>query len=114
EHEDRRGRRESEPRCDSACQARAHQTDAEANLAARRSRQKLAEGDDIAEGFLIEPAAAFDEFGAKISEMRDGTAKRHHAHAQERGEYLGEFRHAERVYSSNCMKPKSMCNCMWQ
>ncbi len=53
-----------------------HQPNREAGLAARRSRQELAQANEIGKGLLVEPAAADNEFLAEIAQMRDRPAER--------------------------------------
>src|SRR5262249_22368257 len=45
------------------------------NLAARRSREKLAQGDDVQIRCLIEPLASRNKLLAEVSKMRHRTAK---------------------------------------
>ena len=52
-----------------------HQADGEADLTARRARQKLAQRDEIGVGLFVEPAAARDKLVAEISDMRDRSAE---------------------------------------
>ena len=66
-----------------ARQAGAQQADRDADLAAGRAGQELAERDDIGIGCLVEPAAARDELVAEIAEMRDRAAEGGQAEPQE-------------------------------
>jgi hypothetical protein len=68
---DRRGQREAGPCRQSAEISGAHQPDGKADLTARRTGQKLAQGDEIGIGLFVEPAAPRDELVAEISDMRD-------------------------------------------
>jgi hypothetical protein len=47
-----------------------------ADLTGGRSGKELAERDQISIGRLVEPFAAFDEFIAEVSQMRDRAAER--------------------------------------
>src|SRR5262249_55472397 len=68
--------------------AGAQQAGADADLARRRPRQELAERDEIDIGALVEPAAALDELGVKIAEMRDRPAERGQAELEKDREHL--------------------------
>src|SRR4029077_8532397 len=59
------------------------QADRHAKLARRRPRHELTERHGIGEAGFGQPAAAFDELGAEIANMRDWTAERGAAEAQE-------------------------------
>ncbi|MGF6300240.1 hypothetical protein OKW42_003570 [Paraburkholderia sp. WC7.3d] len=74
-----RGQRESQPRCQRAGDTAAHPPDRDADLAAARARQKLAQRDEVAERVFVEPAAALDELVAEIAQMRGRTAERSEA-----------------------------------
>ena len=50
--------------------------DGDRGLAARRTGQELAQRDDVGEDRLVEPAAALDELGPVIAEMRHRPAER--------------------------------------
>ena len=63
--------------------AGARQADGEADLAARRSRQELAEPDEIGEGVFIEPPPPGDELAAEIAQMRDRPAEAGEAQPEE-------------------------------
>jgi hypothetical protein len=72
DHRHRRGHRKAEPCCKAARQPRPQDAEADPGLARRRTRQELAERDDVGIGALVEPFAALDELGPVIAEMRDG------------------------------------------
>ena len=77
EHQRERGRQgETEPGCASAGQARAREPDTDADLARRRTRQKLAEGDEIEVGAFVQPCEAAHERIAEVTEMGDRPAER--------------------------------------
>jgi hypothetical protein len=67
--------RKSQPCRQSPRQARAHDSQGDADLAARRPGQKLAQRDDVGVGRLFEPFAACDELATKIAKMRDRPAE---------------------------------------
>ena len=71
-----RGHRKSEPSGKTAGKAAARQSNRKPDLAACRSRKKLAKRDEIGECAFIEPSPPHHEFVAKISEMRDRPAER--------------------------------------
>ena len=80
-----RGHGEGEPRRKAAQKAIATENaEAKADLAGGRSRQKLAERDQVRIGRLVEPFAPHDEFIPIVSEMSDRTAKGGQAQFQER------------------------------
>ena len=85
-HRDRRRQGEAGPGRERAEIACAHEADGEADLAARRSGQELAERDEIAEGPLVEPAALDDERVAEIAEMRHRPAEAGQAEFEEHAE----------------------------
>src|SRR5581483_7606163 len=68
--------------------AGAQQPDRESDLAARRTRQELAERHQVRIVRIVEPAPALDELGTEISEMRDRTAEAGEAEPQERQQHL--------------------------
>jgi hypothetical protein len=70
-------------------EAGAQSTDADADLTARRSRQKLAERNDVGVGRLVEPASPLDKLGPEIAEMRDRTAERSQTQAKKNAQHLG-------------------------
>ncbi len=88
DHRHRRRHGEAQPRREGAGQAGAEQAQRDADLAAGRPRQKLAERDDIDIAALVEPFAARDELGAEISEMRHRAAEARHAQPQEGQQHL--------------------------
>ena len=72
-----RGRGEGEPRRQATQKAvAAENAERKTDLAGGRSRKKLTERDQIRIGRFVEPLAAFDEFIAEISEMRDRATER--------------------------------------
>src|SRR3546814_3813016 len=66
----------------------AQQAGREADLAAGRAGQELAERDEIGIAALPDPPAADDQFIAEVSEMRDRAAERRKAELQESQEHL--------------------------
>ena len=74
-HGGRRRQGEPRPGSEAAKVSGAHEPDREAGLAAGRTRQKLAERNQIGIGALVEPAAPDDELTAEIAEMRDRPAE---------------------------------------
>jgi hypothetical protein len=69
---ERGGRGEADPGCDRAPEPALREPDADADLAARRAGQELAQGDEIGVGALPDPLAPRDELLAEVPEMRDG------------------------------------------
>ncbi|MNT66993.1 hypothetical protein D3C72_2051020 [compost metagenome] len=85
----KRGRKgECHPGGQHAGPPRALQADRHAHLAAGRPGQELAHRDQIRIGVVVQPAAAVHEFGAEIRQMRDRTAERRQAQAQENQEHF--------------------------
>src|SRR6516164_2080888 len=68
--------------------AGAHYADTGAHLAARWSRQELAERDDVGIGRLVQPSAPFHKLGSKIAEMCDRTAERGQSQAKKSAQHL--------------------------
>ena len=83
---DRRRQGEPRPGHEPAGQAGPHQPDGEADLAARRPGQELAERDEVGETALVEPLPLCDEFVAEIAEMGDRAAKARQPEAEENSE----------------------------
>lgn len=48
----------------------------------------MAEADEIGVGGIVEPAAALDEFAAKVAQMGDGAAERRQPEFEEGREYF--------------------------
>src|SRR5690606_35800422 len=63
--------------------AGAQQTEGKAGLAARRTRQELAERHEIGVARLVDPSAARHELVAEVAEMRDRTSEGRHAEFEE-------------------------------
>ena len=84
----RRWQSKSEPGRQRAEHAAANETDADADLAAGRSRQKLTERHQIGVALLVEPMAAHDIFIVEVAEMRDRSAERGEPEAQRDGEHF--------------------------
>ena len=80
---DGRGQGEPGPGGERAGKPGAGQADADADLAARRTRQELAQRHEVGIGRLVEPAAALDELLPKVAEMRDRSAERGEPEPQE-------------------------------
>jgi hypothetical protein len=76
------GQREAEPRGQRAAESAAQPADRDADLAAARPRQELAQRDDVAERVFVEPAAPLDEFVAEIAQVRGRTAERGESETQ--------------------------------
>ncbi len=72
---DRRRQGEAGPCRKRAGIAGAHQSDRKSSLARGRSRQELAERNQIDIGLFVEPAPADDELFAEIADMRNRPAK---------------------------------------
>src|SRR5690606_15227205 len=67
----------------------------DADLAARRPGQELAQGDEIGVGAIVEPATALDELGMKVAQVRRGPAEGDETELQEREQDLeGRAHHA--------------------
>jgi hypothetical protein len=90
DHGERRGQREAGPGGQRAAVAVSGNADRHTHLAAGRSRQELAQRDQIGVSTLAEPAPAGDELVAEIAEMRDRAAERGQAQAQEDQEQIPE------------------------
>ncbi len=72
-----------------ARKAAAQQAQRDADLAARRSGQELAQRHDVGVARFIKPAAARDKLITEIAEMRDRPAKRGHTQFEKCREHLG-------------------------
>jgi len=83
DHCDSRRTGKAEPGGETSRQPRAQHADRHAGLARRRSRQELAQRDDVGVGRLVEPFPPLDELGAEVAEMRDRAAKARAAEAEE-------------------------------
>jgi hypothetical protein len=85
-----RGRRrgESEPRAQRAGNTGAQQTQRDSRLAARRTRQKLTQRDDIGVRRFVDPAPPRHELGAEIAQMRHRPAKGGAAELQESAQHF--------------------------
>ena len=84
----RRWQGEGDPGGERAEIARAQQADRNSDLAGGRTRQKLAQRDQVGIALLVEPFAALDELVAEIAEMGDGAAERGQAELQEGREHF--------------------------
>ncbi len=71
----RRRQREADEGDDRASPAGAQQAEREAELAAGRPRQKLAQRRQLSEVLFIEPAAASDDFAVELAQMGDRPAE---------------------------------------
>lgn len=67
--------------------ARPKIADADTDLAARRSRKKLTQGDEVGIAVLGHPPAPFNEFRTKIAKVRDRAAERGEPQTQENEEH---------------------------
>ena len=91
EQDQRRGHGEGEPRGKAAQKAvAAENAEGKADLAGGRSRQKLAERDQVRIGRLVEPFAAHDELIPVIAEMGDRAAEGGQPQLQERRKNLAD------------------------
>ena len=75
DHQDGRGQGEAEPREERAQRARAQESDRDADLAARRAGQRLAERHDVGVRRFVEPLPPHDVLASEVAEMRDGSAE---------------------------------------
>ena len=91
---DRRRQGEAGPCRQRAGIARPYQTDRKTGLARSRTRQELAERNEIDEGLLVEPSPADDEFLAEIADVRNRSAKGADAELEEDAK---NFRRSARV-----------------
>ena len=87
-HDQRAREREPEPGGRGAGPAGAEPADRDRQLAARRARQRLAQGGEVGERGVVDPAAILDERLALVAQVRDRTAERRQAQAQRRREHL--------------------------
>src|SRR5215470_3285282 len=87
DHRERRGQGEAEPGGERAGNAAAQHANDDADLAARRSGQELAERHDVSIVLFAQPAPAIDELGAKEPEMGDRAAEARQAETKEDEEY---------------------------
>src|SRR2546421_4507212 len=86
--EDGRWQRKTQPCRQSTHKSRSHDSQGDAHLAAGRTRQKLAESNQVSVGAFIDPFAADDNFLAKVPKMGDGTAKGCQTQSGKYDEYL--------------------------
>ena len=84
----RRRKRESDPRRETAEIPGAHQTKREPDLAACRPRQKLAQRHKIGVSVLVEPTTTNDELLPEIADVSDRTAEAAHAELRKRKQDL--------------------------
>ena len=89
---DRRGQREPDPRHDAAEDARLARPDRDPELTAGRSGQRLAEGDQIGEAPVVEPAAAVYVLAAEVADVGDRATEGGQAQSERGAEHLGETR----------------------
>jgi hypothetical protein len=62
----------------------------EHHLARRRPGQELTQRDQLGVAAIVEPGPALDELGPQVAEVRDRSAERQAAEAQERQSQLTE------------------------
>src|SRR6266581_9752889 len=86
--EDGRWQRKTQPCRQSTYKSGPHDPQGDAHLAAGRTRQKLAESNQVPVGAFIDPFAADDYFLAEVSKMGDGAPKGRQTEAGEDDEYL--------------------------
>ncbi len=79
---------EADPGCKPARNARPPRPDGDAQLAAGRTRQELAEGHQVREALLVEPATALDVLPSEVPDVRDRPAERGQPQPQRRREDL--------------------------
>ena len=84
--QEHRRQREAEPGRDRISNAATQTPDCDADLAAARSREELAQRHHVAERMFVEPAAARDEFVAKVGKMGRRAAERSQAEPQKNTE----------------------------
>lgn len=72
----RRGQREAEPGEERASGPGTQEADRDTDLAARRTRQRLTEGDDLGVRRFVEPLPANDVLTSEVAEVRDGSTER--------------------------------------
>ena len=89
DHEQRRRHGETEPGDEAAEHPRLTRSDGDAELAAGRARQRLAERHELAEGGVVKPAAPFDVFAPEVPDVGDGPPERGQAQAQRRDADFG-------------------------
>jgi hypothetical protein len=90
QQQDDRGQSEGEPGGDAAPIAGAQLADGDADLARGRAGEKLAERHQVGIGRIVEPAAALDQFGTEIAQMRHRAAEAGEAQQQKDAKDLGD------------------------
>jgi hypothetical protein len=81
-------KREGNPSSKAAEIAAPHQPNGKSNLAVGRTRQKLAQRDEIGEGGLVDSATPDHEFLSEIADVSDRTAKAADAEFRESEQHL--------------------------
>ena len=89
QHEERGGRGEGDPGGKCAGPSGAEESEGEADLAAGGAGHGLSKGDDFRKALFTAPAAALNELGVEVAEMRNGTSEREQAETQEGSEDFG-------------------------
>ena len=87
-HRHGRGQGEADPGGQGAPGAGARQTDRQSDLAAGRPGQKLAQGDQIGVGGVVQPATSLHELGPKIPQVCHWPPERGEPEPQERPKHL--------------------------
>jgi len=75
-HEDGRREREAEPRQKRTERSRAEEADRNADLAARWTRKRLTQRDEIRVGGLVDPVPAHDVLATEVPQMSDRPTER--------------------------------------
>ena len=88
DHRDRGGSGKTEPGEERAGQTRPHQTQRNADLAARGPGQELAQRDEVGVGAVVEPPPPLHVLRAEVAEVRDRAAERGQSEAQRHEEDL--------------------------
>lgn len=121
--------REPEPGGEGAPVPRSVQANQEPELAARRTRDDLAQREEFGVLMLGQPATGADIRLLEVPQVRDRAAEGGEPEPQRYAKYFERgmasrrrscfgcagipFRHPQ-VHSKIAMYPKSMCSCMWQ
>ena len=83
DHQNGGGKSETYPCSESSAPPAAQPSQRKCHLAAGRPRQRLSHGDDFCVGFLGTPSPPFHQFGAKVSQVSDGSTERCATQAEE-------------------------------
>ena len=91
-------KREGGPSRKAAEVAAPHQPDRKSDLAAGRTRQKLAQRDEIGEGGLVDPATPDHELLSEIADVGDRTAEAAYAELGESEQYFQAASRIDRIF----------------